>query len=116
MTSRKEIALGRIRILFDLAEKEAKRGNLERAQKYVVLARKISMKIQEPIPRDLKRQFCRNCSSILIPALTSSIRLDSHTKTMVIKCFACNNIKRYPYKKYGRNRKKSGETFTGTQE
>lgn len=113
--SKKEIALVRIKILFELAEKEAKRGNLDRSRRYIQLSRKLSMKVQEPIPGDLKRKFCKKCSSILLPGKTSEIRLNSRTKTMDIKCFRCNNIKRYPYKN-GRNKQKPGRTIEKPEE
>ncbi|MBN2094671.1 MAG: hypothetical protein JW727_01360 [Candidatus Aenigmarchaeota archaeon] len=116
MLSKKEIALARIKTLFCLAEEEAKRGNPERSRRYIGIARKISMKVQEPIPRDLKRKFCKKCDSILIPGLTSSIRLTSQTGMMAIKCFRCNNIKRYPYKKYGRNEPETGGIVEKTEE
>ena len=58
---------------------------------------------------DLKRKFCKKCNTLLVPGLTSIVRLNSTTRTMAIKCFRCNNIKRYPYKKYGRNEPKLEE-------
>jgi len=113
--SKKQIALERIDTLFKLAEEEAKKGNIEREQRYVKLARTISMKVQEPIPGVLKRKFCKNCDSILLPGQNCDIRLNNKTKTMDIKCFRCNNIKRYPYKN-GRNKQKPGKTLGNTKE
>ncbi|HIE41474.1 MAG TPA: ribonuclease P protein component 4, partial [Candidatus Aenigmarchaeota archaeon] len=63
---------------------------------------KIGMKAQYTIPKDLKRKFCKKCNMLLIPGKTCSIRLNRKTKTINIKCFNCNNIKRYKYGKQNR--------------
>jgi ribonuclease P protein subunit RPR2 len=107
-TPKKEIARDRVKILFELAEYELNRGNSERAKRYVRLARKIAMKAQEPIERGLKRKFCKKCNMLLVPGRTCSVLLNKSTKTVDIKCFNCSNIKRYPYKKNGRDRKETG--------
>jgi ribonuclease P protein subunit RPR2 len=93
----KKIAEKRIKILFRLAEEELKKENFDRVRRYVELARKISMKTQYTIPKELKRKFCKKCNMLLIPGKTCSIRLNKRTKTINIKCFNCNNIKRYKY-------------------
>jgi len=93
----KKIAEKRIRTLFELAEEELKRGNFERVRRYIELARKIGMKAQYTIPRELKRKFCKRCNMLLVPGKTCSVRLNKRTKTINIKCFYCNNIKRYKY-------------------
>ncbi|MGC9310176.1 MAG: ribonuclease P protein component 4 [Candidatus Aenigmatarchaeota archaeon] len=108
--SKKEIARERILTLFELAEFELKRENPERTRRYVRLARKISMKVQEPIEKDLKRKFCKKCDMLIIPGVSCGVSANKRTKTVDIKCFNCNNIKRYSYaKKHGGNGQKSGE-------
>jgi len=101
MENIKKIAEKRIKILFKLAEEELKKENFDRVRRYVELARKIGMKAQYTIPRELKRKFCKKCNMLLIPGKTCMVRLNKKTKTINIKCFNCNNIKRY---KYGRNK------------
>lgn len=98
----KEIAEKRINNLFDLASKEAKKGKFERVRKYVGLARKIGMKAQYTLPKELKRKFCKKCNMLLIPGKTCSVRTDERKKTVNIKCFYCNNIKRYKYDRRSR--------------
>jgi ribonuclease P protein subunit RPR2 len=92
-----EIAKERIQILFSLAEKELKK-HPERSRRYVELARKIGLRYNIRFPRELKRKFCKKCNSLLIPGLTSRIRIDSKKKILTVKCLKCEKIYRYPYK------------------
>jgi len=102
MLSKKEIAKKRIEKLFELAEEELRKGNLERTKRYIYLARKIGMKCQYTLPTELKRKFCKKCNMLLIPGISCEVRLNKKTKTINIKCFNCNYIKRYPYGKQDR--------------
>ncbi len=61
----KEIALERIDILFDLAKKEFKK-HPERSNRYVKIAKKILMKIQEKMPRKHIYSYCKKCNSYLV--------------------------------------------------
>ncbi len=97
MKSKLETAEDRVKELFKLAEQELRRGNLERTKRYINLARKIGMKCQYTFPKELKRKFCKKCNMLLIPKISCEIKLNKKTKTMDIKCFNCNNIRRYPY-------------------
>ena len=89
------IAGERIDILFDLAEREASAHNLQRANRYVELARKIGMRYNVRLG-NLKRKFCKHCFSYFIPGKTCSQSLRNGKVT--IKCFSCNKTIRYPYK------------------
>jgi len=93
-----KIAKERIQILFNLAEKELKK-HPERSKRYVELARKISLRYNVRLPKELKRKFCKNCSSLLVPSITSKVRIDSKRKAITIKCLNCEKIYRYPYKR-----------------
>ncbi|MCK4730089.1 MAG: ribonuclease P [Candidatus Aenigmarchaeota archaeon] len=97
MLSKKEIVEKRINILFKLGEEELRKGNFDRTKRYIKLARKIGMKYQYTLPRELKRKFCKKCSLLLIPGISCAVRLNKNTKTRDIKCFNCNYIRRYPY-------------------
>ncbi len=88
-----KIARERIAILFDLAEKEF-RKHPERAQRYIELARKIGMRYNVRLTKEQKRKFCKNCNSLLIPGLTSTIRIDRKRGLIIIKCLKCNKIYR----------------------
>lgn len=95
----KEIALERIEILFQEADKQAKQGNTDLSDRYVKLARKIGMKYQVTIPRKLKMYFCRKCYSYLYPGKTSTKRIKNDR--INIKCLKCGNIMKYPLDKKG---------------
>lgn len=91
------IANERIDILFNLAEKEFYK-HPERSKRYVELARKIGLRYNVRLPKELKRKFCKNCYSLLKPGITAIVRLDSKNRTIAINCLKCNKIYRYPYK------------------
>jgi len=52
-----KIARERIQILFSLAEKEIKK-HPERSRRYIELARKLGLRYNVRLPRELKRKFC----------------------------------------------------------
>jgi ribonuclease P protein subunit RPR2 len=91
-----DIAEERIEKLFSLAEKEFKK-HPERSKRYIELARKIGLRYNVRLPKDLKRKFCKKCNSLLT-ASTKQVRIDSKTKTVAIKCLNCGKVYRYPYK------------------
>ncbi|MDI6798437.1 MAG: ribonuclease P protein component 4 [Candidatus Aenigmarchaeota archaeon] len=91
-----KIAKERIQILFDLAEKEF-RKHPERSKRYVELARKIGLRYNIRLTKEQKKKFCKNCNSLLIPGLSSQVRVKSK-KTISIKCLSCNRIYRYPFR------------------
>lgn len=91
------IAKERIAILFDLAEKEFKKYP-ERSNRYVQLARKIGLRYNIRLSKELKRKFCKSCNTLLIPGLTEKVRMDSKNKTVVRRCLKCGKVYRYPYK------------------
>ena len=94
----KEIASERICILFREAEREARKGRLELSDRYVALARKIGMRYNVRIPRELKRKFCRYCHSYLRPDSTCKVEIDSRKKILKVKCFKCDKTIHFPYK------------------
>lgn len=91
------IARERIQILFSLAEKEFNKYP-ERSRRYIQLARKIGLRYNVRLSKELKRKFCKNCNSLLIPDKSEQVRIDSKNKTIVRTCLNCNRTYRYPYK------------------
>jgi ribonuclease P protein subunit RPR2 len=92
-----EIAKERIFILFNLAEKEFKK-HPERSKRYIQLARKIGLRYNVRLPRELKKAFCKNCDILLKPGITSQVRLDKSSKTVNTICLNCKRVYRFPYK------------------
>lgn len=88
-----KIAKERIAILFDLAEKEFEK-HPERSKRYVELARKIGLRYNVRFPKQLKRRFCKNCNSLLIPGKSSLVRVSR--KNLIVKCLSCNKVYRSP--------------------
>jgi len=92
----KTIAKKRINQLFLMAEKKALDGRLNLSDRYVYLARKISMKYLVPIPQKYKRCFCKHCYSYLLPSVNCRFRI-SNSK-LVIYCYNCEKYTRLPLK------------------
>ena len=96
---RKKIARERIQILFREAEKAAKKDRFKLADRYVELARKIGMRYNVRIPRELKRRFCKYCHAYLYPGKTAEVKIDSEKKIVKIKCLKCGGTMNFPYVK-----------------
>jgi len=90
----KKIAEERIIILFELAEQNFK-THPDRTQRYVALARLISMRYRVRLTRDMKRQICKHCYHFLVPGSNCRVRLKGG---VVLKtCLVCGKQNRYPY-------------------
>jgi ribonuclease P protein subunit RPR2 len=95
--AKENIAKERILILFEQAESAAKAGDQKLAQRYVRLAKAIGMKAQLPIPRMLKRRFCKKCYSFFISSKTVRVRVQKKDKRVTYTCLVCGNVQRYPF-------------------
>ncbi|MFH0861256.1 MAG: ribonuclease P [Candidatus Altiarchaeota archaeon] len=94
----KDIARERIGILFERAE-EASKSSMSLANRYLMKARDISMKHNEPISRSLKRMMCKGCYGFLKPGVTSRTRIHSKERRVVVECLSCGKRMYYPIKK-----------------
>jgi ribonuclease P protein subunit RPR2 len=92
-SDRKYIAGERITILFAQAARFFPE-NPEWSNRCVALARRISMKERVRIPRDLRRQFCRNCYHYFVPGVTMQTRI--HRSRVLVTCRVCGFSRRYP--------------------
>lgn len=102
--ARKRIAEKRIKRLFKEAEKRARQERLELSNRYVEIARKISMKYLVRIPKEFRMKYCKKCGSYLVPGKNCRIRLQKHK--VVITCLNCGEVKRYPYIREIKERRK----------
>ena len=91
----RRIALERIEVLFDMAEKEAMKKNWTRANRYVELARSVGMRYNVTPGPDLRRKFCRGCGTFLLPPATARIRLGGGK--VICTCLKCGRVTRYPH-------------------
>ncbi|MCF7872400.1 ribonuclease P [Candidatus Woesearchaeota archaeon] len=92
----KQIAEQRIHELFKEANKTYKKDQ-DLANRYVQLAKKISLKHKTPFNKNQKQQYCKKCQTFLIPGHNCRIRTHKGKKTIL--CLKCKNISRYIYKK-----------------
>lgn len=102
-TKQKEIALDRIMTLFDEARQMFKKDK-ELANRYVNMARELSMKYKVPIPSRLKKQFCKHCKHFLFPPINCRVRLQK--SKVVYSCLDCKHYMRFPYIREKKARKK----------
>ncbi len=90
--TQKIIAKNRIDKLFLLAEKNARSEKFDLADRYVEIARKISMRYLVPIKKEYKRKFCKHCYSYLMPGSNCRIRI--HRNKIIIFCKNCEKFTR----------------------
>ena len=93
----KKIATKRVIKLFNMAEQRALAGDFALADRYVEVARKISMKNLVSIPKEYKRSFCKHCYSYLLPGSNSRYRV--HRKKLIVFCQNCGKYSRIPLQK-----------------
>lgn len=96
----REIAAERINKLFKQA-KEMFKESPELSDRYVELARSISMKYKVKIPSKFKRKFCKHCHIYLVPSKNCRVRLTKHK--VVYYCLNCKKYMRFPYSKKKRH-------------
>ena len=92
----KKIAEQRICRLFTMAKQNALNGKLEYANRYVEIARRISMRYRVSIPKEFKRFFCKHCYSFLLPSYTCRVRI--YRGKIVVYCCNCKKFNRFPLK------------------
>lgn len=95
----REIALKRIERLFELAiQMLSKRPDL--SQRYVAIARKISMRTRARIPREKRLLICRHCKRFIFPGVSARIRLQPRREPhIVITCLYCGKHMRRPLRR-----------------
>lgn len=98
----KKIVSDRIEYLFKKAE-EVARKELPLANRYIILARHLSMRFNVPIPDRLKRRFCKHCYTYLVPGL--NMRARTKNSKVVYSCLTCQKYMRFPFirEKKGKN-------------
>jgi len=88
------IARERIEKLFIEAERQFKKDS-KLSNRYVHLARKISMKYKVRIRPVLQKRFCKHCYIYLVPGSNCRVRLYGHKVSYY--CKACKAYMRFPY-------------------
>ncbi len=88
-----DIGKERMSRLMDLAEVAVREGKIDRARRYVDLARRIGGKCRLHMPKD--RPYCSGCLVPLMPGLNCRVRVDGHMVRTTCGC--CGEIARRPY-------------------
>src|SRR3989338_3785502 len=89
----KDLALKRIRRLFDLAEQELE-VHPDRTRRYVELARKLSTKYNTTIAKELKEKMGKQCNSLLIEGKSMRVEQVSKVSYALAVCVNCMNAKK----------------------
>ncbi len=100
---KRRIALERIDVLFTLAHRVFPYDRAL-ANRYVEMALAVQRKAKVKIPARWRRSYCRRCHSLLVPGVNARVRLrDGH---VVIRCMECGAIRRHPYLREKKTRRK----------
>jgi ribonuclease P protein subunit RPR2 len=98
MNETRQIALQRIRTLFELAKGKI-REEPELAQRYAQIARKIAMRTRVRLPTEYRRLICRHCKTFIYPGVNCRVRVQQRREPhMAITCLACGKTMRIPLK------------------
>jgi len=94
----KRIALQRIHRLFRLA-KNVIHEDEKLAQRYISIARRVSMASRVRIPREYRWQICKGCKKFILPGVNCRVRIQQHREPhVVITCGYCGKHTRFPMK------------------
>lgn len=92
----RRLARERMSILLELSER-ASLDDIELAERYGDLARRISMRCRVPIPREWKWRYCKRCKRLLFPGITAIVRTSSKQRPhLIIRCTRCGSVNRRP--------------------
>jgi len=95
----REIALKRIKILFNLA-REMLHERPDLAQRYVEIARKIAMRTRTRIPKENRLLICRHCKKFIFPGVSARVRIQPRREPhIVITCLYCGKHMRRPLRR-----------------
>lgn len=78
--------------LFELAEREARSGNDDRATRYVTLAVRVSERYK--VPARHKRTYCPSCHAFLVPP--RNVRVRTGGGRLSVSCLRCGHVQRLP--------------------
>ncbi len=92
----RRIARERIEILFSRAG-ECFHADPESSNRYVALARKISMKHRVRLEPCFRRQFCHHCGNFLVPG--ENVRIRIRRGMVVVTCLSCGKHMRFPVRR-----------------
>jgi len=95
LKNRKDI-IRLIESYFSEAKKSFK-TNKKQANDFVRKARRLSMKFKIKLKPELKRRFCKNCYSFLMPGI--NVRIRTREGKIIYYCLECKKFMRIPFDK-----------------
>eukprot|EP00123_Amoebidium_parasiticum_P000739 comp11626_c0_seq1/m.6131 comp11626_c0_seq1/g.6131 ORF comp11626_c0_seq1/g.6131 comp11626_c0_seq1/m.6131 type:complete len:376 (-) comp11626_c0_seq1:615-1742(-) len=70
--------------------------NVQLARHYCTTLKNIAKRLVLRLDPNIKRSICKRCNCLLVPGLTSTVRLQSHREThTVVTCKECGYVRRY---------------------
>lgn len=93
-----KVAKERIKILFEKAEEGFERDP-SMSHRWVKMAKKIAMRYNIRLPREMKRRVCKKCLRFLVPGTNSRVRTNAKQLAVIVTCMECGNVMRFPYRK-----------------
>ncbi len=84
----REVAMARMELLFDLAEK-ALPGDIDLSRKYIRLLKRINSHYKVSLPRIIKKRICGKCEIALVPGISAKVRVSSHNRYVAYICMHC---------------------------
>ncbi len=92
----KKIALQQIHQLFQLAKTTINEDE-KLAQRYIAIARKISMASRVRLPLEYRRQICKGCKKLILPGINCRVRLQQRREPHItVTCKHCGEHMRFP--------------------
>ena len=74
--------------------------NLELSRFYTFTMKNIGQKLLCKMEPSIKRTICKYCHSVLIPGLTSTVRIKAkRERHLVVRCLDCGTLKRFNTRK-----------------
>jgi len=93
-----DLVIERIEKLFEQAERNF-RDHPERSHKYANMIRKIAMRYNVRLPKEIRRCICGSCHKFLVPGGNARVRTSEKQQSVIVTCMECGNMMRYPYRK-----------------
>ena len=80
--------------LLKKSKESYKKGNRRLSKVQSKKIKYLSMKYKLKLPKELKRQLCRHCGSVLIPSVNCRVR--TNKGKLVYSCMECKRFTRMP--------------------
>jgi ribonuclease P protein subunit RPR2 len=88
------IARERMELLMEQADQAALAGQMDLADRYVDMARRVGMRYNVRFQPTHRRRFCKSCYRYMLPGSTSRTRMSRGR--VVTTCLRCGRVMRRP--------------------